>query len=316
MLRIRRILIPHDYSPFSAYAVRYGLDLARSTGATAHLLFAEVLYGDEAPRPGDTVFEVMAERVGFTLNDDDTLTYRGATIPVRQAVVRDVAAAPAIVLYAEEQGIDLVVMGTHGRRGLSRMLLGSVAAEVVRTAGCPVLTVRRPDEDAVQPPAARSILVPVDFSKHAREALRHAKAVAALTGARVHLLHIVEDRFHPAFYGLAAQSVYDIDPRIDEKALAELRTLDAEVEEPDVEVDVHVRTGHPARMIVDFAEEEGCDLIVMSTHGLRGMELFFLGSTAEKVIRRAPVPVLTVKAFGSSLLKDAASSVAEPLATP
>ena len=316
MLRINDILIPYDHSTCSDYAVRYGLDLAGSTGAIAHLLFAEVLFGDEAPRPGGEAWDTMAERVGFTLNDDDTLTYRGAKIPAQRAVVRDVAAAPAIVLYAEEQGIDLIVMGTHGRRGLSRMLLGSVAAEVVRTAGCPVLTVRQPDEEAVQPPAPRSILGPVDFSRHAREALRQAKAVAALSGARINLLHVVEDRFHPAFYGMAAQSVYDIDPRIDEKALAELRTLDAETPGTDVQVDFHVRSGHPARAIADFAEEEDIDLIVMSTHGLRGIELFFLGSTAEKVIRRASVPVLTIKAFGTSLLKDAASSVVEPLSTP
>src|SRR5690606_34769986 len=112
-------------------------------------------------------------------------------VVVKRAVVRDVAAAPAILQYARDQEMDLVVMGTHGRRGLRRLFLGSVAEEVVRLSVCPVLTVHA---GPIRSEALfGDILVPIDFSPHSKAALRAAASLAPELGASLDLLHVVEE---------------------------------------------------------------------------------------------------------------------------
>ena len=292
MLDIRKILVPRDFSACSNRALREGIVLARRYGAALHVLHAEVLYGEPyAPyvveAPGTGLEAALVDDIG------------ALDLAVVPAVVRDVAAPAGIVAYARQHNIDLIVMGTHGRRGLRRMLLGSTAEEVVRTAPCPVFTVSR---DADANPLQGPFLVPVDFSEHSRLALRHARALAAEAGARLHLLHVVEDQLHPAFYDFAVHSIYDLDPDIDQKALAELETFFHETEGPAVEVAFDVRHGAAAREIAAFAEAVPATLVVLATHGLRGLDHVLMGSVAEKVVRTAPCPVFTVKSFGKALV--------------
>ena len=177
-------------------------------------------------------------------------------------------------------------------------------------APCPVFIVRRSKMTA-GPEGQPALLVPVDFSQHARLALRHATELASLFKARLDLLHVVEEQLHPAFYNTGVYSVYDMIPEIEEQAVEELALFFRETEGPDVEAAFHVRHGHAAREIVAFAEEHEPFLIVMATHGLQGVEHFLLGSVAEKVVRRAPTPVFTVKAFGKALVPAPALAEAE-----
>ena len=297
MFALKKILVPRDFSACSEEAVQYAVDLARRVGAEVHLLFVEVLYADaytpatiqKAPEEG--LMERLLEGV-----QEET----DAPVTVVRAVKRDIAAAPAIVAYAEEHDIDVIVMGTHGRRGLRRLLMGSAAEEVVRAGPCPVLIARC--VEAEEPPVQTAILVPVDFSRHARMALRHAKELAGLFNARLDLLHIVEEQLHPAFYNTGVFSIYDMIPNLDERAEEELEWFFRETEGPDVAATFQVRHGNAAHEIGDFAREQGHTMIVMATHGLKGMEHFLLGSVAEKVVRLAPCPVFTVKAFGKRLV--------------
>lgn len=217
--------------------------------------------------------------------------------------MRDVAVAPALLNYADEHEIDLIVMGTHGRRGVRRLFIGSAAEEVVRRADCPVITVREQKEpDDIGHPT--SLLVPVDFSTHSREALQYARVVADSYGSHLTLLHIVEETLHPAFYGPGLGSVYDAKPDIKDRAVEQLKKFYQKTQGPDVDAHFTARPGRAARAIVKYAEEEAHDLIVMATHGRTGFEHFTMGSVAEKVVRRAPCPVFTVKSFGKSLLAD------------
>lgn len=312
MFELQKILVPRDFSPSSEHALRHALDLAGRTGAEVHLLFAEVLYAD-AEVPATTwpisAQEALRERLLEGLEQQED----GKTSGLRfePAVVRDVAAAPAIVTYAQEHDIDLIVMGTHGRRGVRRLLLGSTAEEVVRTAPCPVFTARCPETPAAGLEGINAILVPVDFSVHARTALRHASALAALYHTRLDLLHVIEEQMHPAFYNTGVWSIYDVVPNIEEKALEALETFYRETESPVADVDFHVRYGHAAHEIVDFARKNDSDLVVMATHGLRGLEHFLMGSVAEKVVRQSPAPVVTVKAFGKTLAPEPVHVTAE-----
>jgi nucleotide-binding universal stress UspA family protein len=309
MLRLDDILLARDFSAVSDQALRYALDLAARTGARLHLLYAEVLHEDpfassEQPSPGDDLDRIRDQmRQGGGEGTPDPYD-----VDVTEAVVRDVAAAPAILNYAENNDVDLLALGTHGRRGVRRVLIGSVAEEVVRRANRPVLTVRgEKDEDEelapehVHPPMVRRILVPVDFSEHSREALRTAQALSTVYDAEVDLLHVIEESLHPAFYVGGVRSVMDVDPDLESKARDELAKLADTVGLDDP--GLYVAKGRASAEIIDFAGAHAIDLVAMSTHGQTGLEHFLLGSVSEKVVRHVRCPVLTAKAFGHSLVR-------------
>lgn len=318
MLQIHKILVPCDFSAGFDYALRYALDIASHTRAEVHLLYAEVLFepfADVSASASPT--DKIREKLKQSTEPYKGVAYDPKQVAITYAVERGIAAAPAILTYASEHDIDMIVMGTHGRRGLRRMAMGSVAEEVVRMAPCPVLTVHLPKQEedgAWKPktaPAITSLLVPVDFSKHSRLALRYAKELGALLQARLELLHVIEETLHPAFYGPTVQSIYDVQPDIEKRARQHLSDLFDEVGGPQVEYLLKVMPGRATYDIVAYAEERKIGLIVMPTHGRTGLDHFFMGSVAEKVVRRANRPVFTVKCFGKNLLPDSVADAEE-----
>ena len=152
MILLKQILVATDFSEASAAALAHGRALARSFGATLHVLHVmENLF--LRPVPGDP----YALKAATTTQLKDCLTADDrSSLHAIAALRTGDTPAEAIVEYAKRHRIDLVVMGTHGRAGMARLLLGSVAETVVRTATCPVLTVRHPEHDFVtpDPPAA------------------------------------------------------------------------------------------------------------------------------------------------------------------
>ena len=316
MLAIDDILLARDFSSVSNRALRYAFDLAARSGATLHVLHAEVLrHADRAEETPTPTMDVDALRADLKRTNTGAAEAIDA-VEVVEVVRRDISPGPAILNYAADADVDLIAMGTRGRRGVRRLLLGSVAEEVVRRADCPVLTVRGQTENdrPVSVGTLRRILVPVDFSDYSREALRTARDWAALYGASLDLLHVVEEDLHPAFYVGGVKSIYDAVPDLDDKVRAKLQTFADEVDDGNGAVRTHVRTGAVASGITTFVDEHDVDLVALSTHGRTGLEEFFLGSVAEKVVRHVPCPVLTVKAFGRSLGADAPASEASSAA--
>lgn len=313
MLALDRILVARDFSSVSDRALRHGLELAARTGASLHVLHAEVLHdlekqSDDRPSPGEGIGALRQELKASGRISGAALD----RVSVVEVVRRDVAPAPALLNYAAEEDIDLIALGTHGRRGPSRILLGSVAEEVVRQAQQPVLTVRGEGDDASLPPpgALDRILVPVDFSDYSREALLYAREWATLYDAEIDVLHVVEEDLHPAFYVGGVSSIYDVEPNLDEKVRGQLSNFVSDVLGSDEDVNTHMRTGSAAPAIVEFVDEKEVDLVSLSTHGRTGLERFLLGSVAEKVVRHVGCPVLTVKAFGESLVTSDAEAEA------
>jgi len=305
MLSLDRLLVAHDFSSVSDRALRYGLDLAARTGAALHVLHAEVLHdGGDPPDPAVDWASLRADR-------GDTSDLSAAAldaVSVVEATRRDVSPAPAVLRYAEEEEIDLILLGTHGRRGPSRILLGSVAETVVRHADRPVLTVRGADGNEHTAPVGPldRILVPVDFSDYARTAT--AAEWAGLYDARLEVLHVVEEDLPPAFYVGGVQSIYDVEPDLDEKVEARLRDFVSDTVGTADAVGLHVRTGSAPSEIAEFVDSHGIDLVALSTHGRTGLERFFLGSVTEKVVRHVRCPVLTVKAFGRPIIAPGAET--------
>lgn len=190
---------------------------------------------------------------------------------------------------AEEIDSDLIVMGTHGRTGLSGLLAGSVAIAVLRGARCPVLALRageRPRETA----EVRVILHPTDFSVDSEAALQVARSLARDHGARLIILHVATlDVFSD---GTAAA---EIDNGVYREALDDLRRR---ISGPDLKhpVETLLSRGFAAEGIIESAKNVGCDLIVMGTHGRTGLTRLLMGSVAENVLPRADCPVLIFKA--------------------
>jgi nucleotide-binding universal stress UspA family protein len=156
MITIKRILVPTDFSEPADAALLYGRELAGRFGATVHVLHvAENLYittfGAETYAAVAPDLQRGLEESARLRLDELTLDSDGSGPPTHTAIVTSASPAFAIVDYAKDNEIDLVVMGTHGRGGFTRLLMGSVAERVVRLAPCPVLTVRRPEHDFVTP---------------------------------------------------------------------------------------------------------------------------------------------------------------------
>ena len=296
MLDIKKIVYATDFSPCSENAFPIAVRLAASHDAELHMVHAIVLHADDPHDPAHHFPEPdeLYERMRSSAEARMATTAENGGMPdlkIVRAQVRGISPAPVILEYAEEQGVDLIVMGTHGRRGLRHLLLGSVAEEVVRMADCPVLTVR---EDAASASAFERILVPMDYSANSELALGYAKEIASSEGASLHLLHVLEVGTYPDFYfPVQASQMFDM-PELKEKALQHLRDR-LEKEGPEVPAELHVELGHPAQNVVEYAERLEIDLIVLASHGRTGLERALLGSVAEGVARRAKCPVLIVK---------------------
>ena len=300
MLTIKKILLPTDFSAGAMGAGVYARALAHAAGAELQVIYADVLHADSLAGVSDFPKTPEAARVDLERLTAEAAAADGLDVAVQHVVTRNISAAPAILEYAGDHDVDVIVMGTHGRRGVRRLLLGSVAEEVVRVSQCPVLTVRQPSEVPPKHVEIGSILVPIDFSIHSRNALHYATELARLFRSRLDLLHVVEETLHPAFYGITVQSIYDVHPDIEERALAQMRGL---VDGSDVSATFEARPGSAANGIVEYAAERGSGLVVMGTHGLTGLDHFIMGSTTERVLRKAPCPVFSVKSFGKSLIE-------------
>jgi len=312
MNTIRKVVLARDFSPSSVPALRQAVQVAQENGASLQVLYANVLHADPfggthtSERTDEDIRQRLKEETEEKLMLDDVDL---DALDISYHVERDVAPGPAILSFADAQGADLIVLGTHGRRGLRRMLLGSVAEEVVRLAPCPVITV--PAHSRQQLPF-RSILVPIDFSDHSGETLALAKHMASRHGAKLTLMHVVEDHLPPSFYTGSVFSAQREEAELLEKTRRELASFAERTNGPEnVELNFVAESGHAADRIIQYAAEQEVDVVVLATHGRTGLTRFALGSVAEKVLRNVSCPVFTRKAYPDAARKRREEKLAE-----
>jgi nucleotide-binding universal stress UspA family protein len=198
----------------------------------------------------------------------------------------------AIVSHAADHGVDLVVMARHGRRGVGRLLLGSVTEEVLRQSTCPVLTVQTDHADEPPDGVFQNILVPIDFSWCSHLALGYAKELAATHGASLHVLHVINEATCPDFYLSGSQLTGEGRDHLEHEAEKRLVEFIDATGESDAAARATVRFGRPASDIVRYARDSGCDLILMASHGLGGLLRLMLGSVTTHVVHAASCSVL------------------------
>lgn len=198
-----------------------------------------------------------------------------------------------IVRYAEKVGADLIVMSTHGRRGLQEKLLGSTAERVVRLVTCPVLTV--PPEDGKFAP--QRVIVATDFSPFSDEALPVVRFIADLYEPEIIFAHVLPGYRNPAFLSeTGAPPILTREWRESWRQAADddLATRAQLVGHEDRTSVTVLESGDAGEEIVAFADKEKADLIISGTRGSSGLARVLLGSTAEEIVRRAHCATLTV----------------------
>lgn len=310
MLALKKILFPTDFTRCSDQAFNHALFIAEQFKAKLQLFHAIVLHEDDPADParrfpeGEELFRRL-----FEIADSEMASrlerHRDGAVKIEEYRSRGISAAQTILEHAREHDVDLIVMGTHGRRGPARLFFGSVTEEVVRFAKVPVLTLRELDEPR-RIEAFERLLVPIDFSAHSRKAVAYARELAEVYGARLQLLHVIEEPSYPYFYApLDAVRPAEHLEKLRSRSIEALHELMGEASGPETSYDVEISSGHPASEIVAFAEERESDMIVTATHGLTGLERLLVGSTAEQVLRTSPVPVFLVKSFGKRVLEEA-----------
>lgn len=299
MIEIKRILCPIDYSEFSRHALDYAIAVGEwyKASVTAVYVLPHVASLIPAGDPGLYPAFVFADEdlQQFKTHLDAFVAESGDKVKVETLVIEGTAAGE-ITRLASELPADLLVMGTHGRSGFDRLLLGSVTEKVLRKARCPVLTVpRRVSTVPPGPIQFTRILCPVDFSPSSLRALEFAESIAEESDAHLRVMHVLEPAsvFEPVPMG--GGGAPPVNPHASTTALERLRgaiSRDARIYSQVTET---VRVGRAYREILQEAAEQRSDLIVIGAHGGRiGAGAF--GSTTNHVVREAGCPVLSLHA--------------------
>lgn len=300
---IRKILVPLDGSPFGESALPHALEIARRTHAELELVHVHLYHEPDTDVEGITPYhfeDVLAHDHEFDQSafakDEARLEELAAGLNAAQGVsargrVLRGSVAPTLFREAEALRADLVVMATHGRGGISRSWLGSVADYLVRHATMPLLLVR-PEIDPEQGRALRSLMVPLDGSAFSEQVL--GPAVELIGSGRIILLRVLTPLLR---YGVPPAD-FDAPEIQEERARAEdyLEMVASQLSRGGVDADtLVVRHPQPAAAIIEEAQLRDVDAVAMATHGRGGMVRLLIGSTADKVIRGGHTPVLVFR---------------------
>jgi nucleotide-binding universal stress UspA family protein len=304
MVYCKRLVCCVDFSEFSGRALHYAAALARWYDATLTAVHAivNVPVVDVGTVAAGGMPRVQLAAVDRDVVDESLRTFVSAHVPSTQIVDAVVIEAGSVgdglLVQAAALDAEMMVIGTHGRSGFERLLLGSVAEKILRKASCPVLVV--PRHAAAVPPGDSApfteIVCAIDFSASSARALAYALDVAQEADARMTLLHVIE--MPPELRALPRAEGIDV-PAVRAAAEADcLQRLRAAVPESAhtyCAIHTEVIEGNPAREIVRMAEQRGADLIVMGVQGRSAVDMLIFGSKTHAVLHHAPCPVLTVR---------------------
>jgi nucleotide-binding universal stress UspA family protein len=287
MITINKILCPVDFFPASDAAVRYAAGLASTYGARVHLLhvIAPVIPGAvEFPTQTADILKSLEESSSFELKKLQAAASRSGVNVDIELRFGDVYGE--IKRTIEVVKPELVVMGTHGRRGVERWFIGSTTEKLLRHTPVPLLTISAGAEPPGTPPQFRRILVTTDFSEGTADALSYAFSVAEENESRITLLHVLSDVAAGLKEKYVNPLIKGVHKQLDELVPAEARTW--------CDVTTRVESGIPYQVILKTVEDDKADLLVMNIHGKGMLDRALLGSNAERVVRAASCPVMLI----------------------
>jgi nucleotide-binding universal stress UspA family protein len=280
---LKNILYATDFSRHSNAALPYALSIARKYGSTIFAAHVISLFPFPSSSPTLALQAIAAQSVREANEAMASLQPQLEGIP-HLALIRKGEIWKELAAVVDDKRIDLIVVGTHGRTGASKVLMGSVAEKIFRQAHCPVLTVGPNvcgEPDAIAD--LRTILCPVDFSPQSLAAVPYAISLAQENRARLYLLHVTDS---------------PVDKMTEDNLKIRLLRLLPPESELWCEPKAYVHSGVPAETITDTVEELALDLIVLGVKGaarLPGASTHLAMATAYKVVTGAICPVLTVR---------------------
>jgi len=297
MLEIKLIVCPVDFSEFSIRAYHYALSLAehyRAKLVAQHIVeLSRYPYADYAACEGNYAefCRALAEGGKEELREFVKKHTHDEIRP--ELAVGEGAAADGILSFAQARKADLIVMGTHGRRGFDRLVLGSVTDRVMRKSPCPVLAICNPrgDSDAVGEERHHvhhldRILLCTDFSENSERALNYAISATEEYDAELTVLHVLEDV--PSSVKKADEAVAMATQQLDKMIQRERSKR--------LKIKTAVRIGKPYQEIIQLAVEARINMIAMGARGRGALDVAVFGSTTYRVIQLGPCPVLAVHA--------------------
>lgn len=305
MIQIQRILCPIDFSDFSQRALDHAVAIAKWYDSTITLLHVRGVVPVAAYAPGSGVVPPAAltpdarEALLAAMNRVAEEAGAGSAF---ECEIADGSPASAIVARADTLSADLLVMGTHGRSGFERLVLGSVTEKVLRKAACPVLTVPRDvlDSPAAPPVLFKRIICAVDFSDCSMRALEYAMSLAQEADAHLTVMHVVE--LPPDMPREVHENTLSWSRNLSEYAALTKEDRGKRLTDaiPDsvrayCTVETVLATGKPYREILRVADEQKADLLVVGIQGRGAIDRLLFGSTAQHLVRQAACPVLTLR---------------------
>jgi nucleotide-binding universal stress UspA family protein len=291
----RKMLVPLDGSRLSEIVFPYAKDLAARLGLDIILLHVHSSKESETMPLHQAYIEYKAQIIKRQLREWQKKI--GGRLEARKLQVRGELARgyppEEIICYAEENKVDLILMATHGRSGVRRWVLGSVADKILCVSGIPVWLIRASTAESVTYDKwpQRTLLVPLDGSVLAEKVLPHVEVLAKQPGTPavdVVLLRVDEP---PTTSGQYFRNI----PESREEIEHYLANIETRLKKSKIKVQSKVSSGDPAEQIISHGQENPFSIIVMSTHGHSGMSRWFYGSVATKVLEHASNPIFLVR---------------------
>jgi nucleotide-binding universal stress UspA family protein len=299
MIKLENILVPVDFSQPAIKALRYGMSLAtqfRARLVLAHVVPSLAMFDYGLPERIQELEKLAFEDARKSLDQCIPQEYRN--LVNIHPVIKGGDVREELLRIIHDEKIDLVVMGSHGRRNIERFFLGSTTEHMLRKVPVPILTVSRiiPGHEihTPSPVPIRRIVYAVDLSENSEIGLRYSAELARTFGAELELVHAI-DPLETGQWAIEVPGSLPFDlSAIQECARERLQQIVKGAEIEDLKVSISVVEGIPHNTIIRFADEVHADLIVQNLKSKGVLERVMLGATAERVIRASHIPVLSI----------------------
>ena len=293
----KHILCATDFSDFSNHAIPYGIALAREF--KARLFLCHVIDLSSAAIYGEAVLALEEQQKRMTKHAQDEMTRLMSKESIDWEPLITVGnAAHEIARLAADKKIDIAIAASHGRAGLKRIILGSVTERLMRTLPCPLLVVRSPDRGFVTPAdqaiTLKRVLVGCDFSPNSSLALQYGLSLAQEFQADLHLVHVMQPS-HDDYLKKPGEAKQDLHRDLGAEIKSRLADIVPEEAQTWCKPVTVLLAGRPHEEITKYAMVNDIDLIVLGVRGYGLVESLFVGSTTDRVMRRASCPVLSVQ---------------------
>ncbi len=303
-IQLKSIICSTDFSDYSNHAVPYGIGLAKKFGAKLYMchvidLSSITLYADTITYPGEQQNLIMnhTHEQLKQLVDEEPIDW--------EPLVTVGHAADEIARMAEEKTVDLVVAATHGRSGLKRLILGSVTGRLMQSLPCPLLVVRSTEPGFAASPSQETmfqrILVGCDFSPDSILAFQYGLSLAQDFQSELHLAHVIEPPVYKDLLKPSKEPAEELQQDLRDQLNKKLTDMVPEEAHIWCTLKTILLAGQPNEELTKYALVNDVDLIVLGVRGHSLVETLFVGSTTDRVVRRASCPVLSVRPKGQGI---------------